>query len=177
MKTLKMALTALVLGGSVAMSGAARADDSREQGWRGDRASYCYDANDWRSRDPNYCPPGDGRRVDDRRYDDRRYDDRRYDDRRYDDRRYDDRRYDDRRYGDGRWGGRGDRIVQRQEFPTPYRARIVLVERVIWTPRGEDCVCTVSARGPDAGYVSHRQLRRIARNYCSPRSRIQIDRY
>lgn len=165
MKTLKMALTAIVLAGGAVMSGGALADDAKAQGWGGDRPGYCYDRNDWRSRDPNYCPIGDGR----------------YDDRRYDDRRYDDRRYDDRRYGDGRYGdrgyGRGERIVQRKEFPTGYRARIVLVERVVWNGRGQDCICSVTARGPDSEYVSGRQLRRIARSYCSPQSIIDIGRY
>ncbi|MBY0422685.1 MAG: hypothetical protein K2Q06_10315 [Parvularculaceae bacterium] len=111
---------------------------------------------------------------------DDRYGDRRGDDRRYDDRRYDDRRYDDGRYGgprDPRWGGGygGSRIVQQQRFPTRWRADIFLIERVEWRRGGEEWTCVVTARGPEAGYVPHRHLRRVARDYCSRRSQIFID--
>lgn len=178
MKTIKIMLAALALGGSAVMSAPAFAQGGISV--RIDaRPAYCPEDHDHRVHDARYYDyyPADrysrAGGYDDRRYDDRRYDDRRYDDRRYDDRRYDDRRYDDRRYG----GGRGDRIIQRQEFPTGYRARILLVERAVWNRGREDCICEVSARGPDAQYVSNRQLRRVARSYCSPRSQIFINRY
>lgn len=144
---------------------------------------FCPIDHDHRSHDPNYYDyyPGD-------RYSragpyipgggDGRYGDGRYGDGRYGDGRYGDGRYGDGRYGDGRYGGgygRGDRVVQRREFPTQYRARIVLLEQVQWTRRGEYLTCNVSARGPEAEYVRRRELRYVARNYCSPRSEIVID--
>jgi len=108
--------------------------------------------------------------VGDDRYDRRgrhdRYD--RYS--RYD--RYDRRhRYNDRRH---RYRGRDARRVNREVFDTRHRARIVLTEDVIRTRRGPRFVCNVTARGPEARYVSERRMRRIADRYCSHRARINI---
>lgn len=100
----------------------------------------------------------------------------RYD--RYDrrDRRYNDRRYNDRRYDGRRNGYRGDRgrIVHREVFNTRHRARIVLTEEVVRTRRGPRLICNIRVRGPEAGYVSNKRLRRIARNQCSSRARVNI---
>ena len=70
---------------------------------------------------------------------------------------------------------RGDRrVVYRDVFQTRYRARIVLVEEIVHRRRGSRLVCTVEARGPEAGYVSKRRLNRIANRNCSPRARIRV---
>ncbi|MEM9619435.1 MAG: hypothetical protein AAF936_15895 [Pseudomonadota bacterium] len=70
--------------------------------------------------------------------------------------------------------GRAGRIINREVFDTRYRARIVLVEEAVRTRRGPRLICTVQARGPEAGYVSGRRMHRIARNYCSPRARVRV---
>lgn len=81
-------------------------------------------------------------------------------------------RYDyGRRHG---YRGRSGRIINREVFDTRFRARIVLIEEAIRTRRGPRLVCTVEARGPEARYVSERRMRRIARNYCSPRANIRV---
>lgn len=72
-----------------------------------------------------------------------------------------------------RRGYRG-RLVNREVYDTRYRARIVLTEEVVRTRRGPRLVCTVAARGPEAGYVSKRRLKRIARRDCSHRARVRI---
>ena len=70
---------------------------------------------------------------------------------------------------------RGDRrVVYRDVFQTRYRARIVLIEEVVHRRKGSRLVCTVEARGPEAGYVSKRRLNRIANRNCSPRARIRV---
>ncbi len=100
----------------------------------------------------------------------------------YDDRRSNDRRYNDRRYARndnyrGKRNGyrdRDSRVVNRQVFDTRHRARIVLIEEVVRTKRGSRLVCTVEARGREAGYVPKRRLKRIANNNCSPRARVRI---
>lgn len=89
--------------------------------------------------------------------------------------RYD--RYDRRhRYNGRRNGYRGNdaRRVNREVFETRYRARIVLTEDVIHTRRGPRLVCNVTARGPEARYVSDRRMRRIADRNCSRRARINV---
>lgn len=180
MKTLKIILAVFALGAGAAVSAPASAGGGFSVRFDS-RPAFCHDDHDHRSHDANYYDyyPADrfsrAGNYDGKRYDDRRYDDRRYDDGRYDDRRYDDRRSGDRRYGDSY--GRGDRVTQRHEFPTRYKARIVLVEKLVWNGRFDDCICTVTAYGQDAGYISQRELRSVARNYCSPRARILIDRY
>lgn len=89
---------------------------------------------------------------------------------RYD--RYDRRhRYHDRRH---RYRGHDARRVNREVFETRHRARIVLTEDVIRTRRGPRFVCNVTARGPEARYVSERRMRRIADRYCSHRARVNI---
>ncbi len=102
-----------------------------------------------------------------RRYGDDRRAGHRYDDRR----RY--RRNNQRGKNHG-YRGRDGRIVNRQVFNTRYQARIVLVEEVVRTRKGPRLICTVKARGHEAGYVSKRRMRRIANNNCSPRARINV---
>ena len=83
----------------------------------------------------------------------------------------------DRYYRDDRYyRSRQDRrILHRQVFDTRYRARIVLIEEVVYTRRGNRrLVCTVRVRGPEADYVSRRRMNRIADRNCSPRARIRI---
>ena len=70
--------------------------------------------------------------------------------------------------------GRDGRIINREVFDTRYRARIVLVEEAVRTRRGPRLVCTVEARGPEAGYVSERRMHKIARNNCSQRARVRV---
>ena len=89
---------------------------------------------------------------------------------------YRDRRYRDRRYADRRGYRRGSRIINRQTYDTRYRARIVLVEEVFYSRRGERLVCTVSARGPESRYVPRKRLRRIARRGCSRYADVRIRR-
>ncbi len=92
---------------------------------------------------------------------------------RYD--RYD--RYDRRhRYYGRRNGYRGyeARRVNREVFNTRYRARIVLTEDIIRTRRGPRLVCNVTARGPEARYVSERRMWRVANRHCSRRARINV---
>lgn len=104
----------------------------------------------------------------------RRYrDDHHHADRRHNDRRYSDRRNNKRGKSHG-YRGRDGRIVNRQVFNTRYQARIVLIEEVVRTRRGPRLVCTVEARGREAGYVSKRRMRRIANNNCSRRARINV---
>lgn len=71
----------------------------------------------------------------------------------------------------------GRRGVKRQVFQTRFRARIVLTEQRVRTRRGPKRVCTVSARGPQARLVPKKRLRRIARNNCSKRAKIQISTF
>lgn len=80
------------------------------------------------------------------------------------------------RYNGRRNGYRGSeaRRVNREVFQTRYRARIVLTEDVVRTRRGPRLVCNVTARGPEARYVSDRRMRRIANRNCSRRARINI---
>lgn len=85
---------------------------------------------------------------------------------------YNDRRnYDGRRHG---YRGRSGRIVNKQTYPTRYRARIVLIEEIKHRRRGPRLVCTVEARGPEAHYVPTRRLHRIANRECSPRARVRV---
>lgn len=67
-----------------------------------------------------------------------------------------------------------NQVVSRRTFYTQYQAKIVLTEEVVRTRRGPSLICTVEAFGPQADYVSKGRLRRVARNNCSRRSRIQI---
>ncbi len=86
-------------------------------------------------------------------------------------------RYDRRDQYDGRRHGyRGDaaRQVHREVFDTRYRARIVLSEEVVRTRRGHQLVCNVSVQGPEARYVPDRRVRRIAKDNCSNRARINV---
>lgn len=170
-----------------AVAAPASADD---RGAYSARPAYCPEDHDHRSHDANYYDyyPADrysragpyvgvevGVRYGDGRYGDGRYGDGRYGDGRYGDGRYGGGRYGDGRYGDGRGGAWGrDRLLQRRDFATPYRARIVLVERVEWTRRGEYLTCNVFAVGPEADYVRNRELRRVARNFCSYGADIRI---
>lgn len=102
----------------------------------------------------------------------RRYgDDHRADHRDNDRRRYRRNKYRGKNHG---YRGRDGRTVNRQVFDTRYRARIVLVEEVVRTRHGPRLVCTVKARGQEAGYVSKRRMRRIANNNCSRRARINV---
>ena len=80
--------------------------------------------------------------------------------------RHYDRRYDRRR--------NARRVVYRDVFDTRYRARIVLTEEIVHRRKGTRLVCTVRARGPEAGYVSKRRIHRIADRHCSPRARIRV---
>ena len=71
-------------------------------------------------------------------------------------------------------------------FNTRYRATIVVTERTVHAKSKRNSrynaksrlnrVCTVEARGPEARYVSKRQLRRVAQHSCSKRSQIRIVR-
>ncbi|NOX93708.1 MAG: hypothetical protein GXP04_01025 [Alphaproteobacteria bacterium] len=87
--------------------------------------------------------------------------------------RYDRRNNQDygRRNG---YRGREGRVVNREVFDTRYRARIVLIEEVVRSRRGPRLVCTVQAKGPEAGYVSKRRMHRIANRVCSSSARIQV---
>lgn len=124
---------------------------------------------------PPLCPEDHDHRAHDANYYDYYAKDRYYAAGPYQPARGDGRYYGDGRYGYGRGGNWGrDRIIQRRDFPTPYRARIVLVEKVEWTRNGEYLTCNVFATGPDAEYVRNRDLRRVARNYCSRRADIRI---
>ena len=85
-----------------------------------------------------------------------------------------DYRRGDRYYRASDRGNRG-RVVRRETFDTRYRARIVLKEEVVRSRRGHRrLVCTVKARGPEAGYVSERRMYRIANRNCSPRARVRV---
>lgn len=92
---------------------------------------------------------------------------------RYDDREYRHRSYDRRRpsYKHRR---QNRRVVNRDTFDTRYRARIVLIEEVVYNRKGRRLVCTVQARGPEAHYVSKRRINRIADRNCSPRARVRV---
>lgn len=92
-------------------------------------------------------------------------------DRRYNDRRYNDRRYYDRGYARGRQDFGRSRIVRQRTFDTRGRARIILTEEEF---RRGYRICTVTARGPDARFVSPQRMRSIARNNCSRRADIRI---
>ncbi|MEM9168624.1 MAG: hypothetical protein AAGC56_03135 [Pseudomonadota bacterium] len=82
----------------------------------------------------------------------------------------------DRRRGfDNGFNARRRRTVNRLTLPTRFRARVVVREDVVLSRRGvRRLVCTVTPRGPEAGFVTNRRLRRVARNYCSPRARVRI---
>ena len=84
-----------------------------------------------------------------------------------------DRRGDPRYYDNG-YRARRDRVVSRQVLGTRFRARIVVKEEIRYRRRGSRLVCTVTPRGPEADYVPYRRLKRVARNYCSPRARVRI---
>lgn len=88
--------------------------------------------------------------------------------------RYD--RYDDRYDRGDRYDGRrgGSQVVRRESFDTRYRARIQLVEEVVYRRGDRDLVCTVSVNGPDARYIRDRDLRRVAYRYCSPRAQVRV---
>jgi hypothetical protein len=123
-----------------------------------------------------------GRRYRDGRHADRRYNNQRQSTRGHSNRGNNNQRHNDR--GNSRrnnqrgknhgYRGRDGRVVNRQVFDTRYQARIVLVEEVIRTRNGPRLVCTVKARGREAGHVSNRRMRRIANNNCSPRARINV---
>ena len=67
------------------------------------------------------------------------------------------------------------RIIRQETYSTKYRARILLTEEVRRGRKGKNrLVCTVSARGPEQGYVSKRRLNRIADRDCSRRARINV---
>ncbi len=87
---------------------------------------------------------------------------------------YSDSRYP-RRY-DNRYRRYGSDVVYRDVIPLRGRARVVVVEEVIYGRRRAHRVCTVSARGPDAYYVPDRRIRRIAYDRCSPSAEIRIRR-
>ena len=62
-------------------------------------------------------------------------------------------------------------------FPTRFsRTRIILTENFVRAHRGPQKLCTVSVRGPQARLVPKKRLRRVARNNCSRRAKIQISR-
>jgi hypothetical protein len=91
-----------------------------------------------------------------------------------DDRYYDRGYYRDRDRSYGRRYDR-DRVVRHETFDTRFRARVVLVEEIDYGRRGRGrLTCTVSARGPEAGYIRDRRLERIAHRYCSPHARIRV---
>jgi hypothetical protein len=74
----------------------------------------------------------------------------------------------------GGYGRSRSRVVNRESYPTRWHARIVLVEEVYRTRNGhEQLVCSVLAKGPEAYYVPHRRLKRVARRDCSRSARIQ----
>ena len=103
--------------------------------------------------------------------------DRRYDDRPKYTRKYD-RKYDrgyDRRYDRGHRGRRGSEVVYRRVLPARGRARIVVLEEIIYGRRKARRVCTVTPRGPESGYIPYRRLRRVAYNHCSRRARVIIN--
>lgn len=91
-------------------------------------------------------------------------------------------RYNDRDYRRGSYDRRHNynnrrqnrRVVNRDTFDTRYRARIVLIEEVVYRRKGPRLVCTVQARGPEARYVSKRRINRIAERNCSPRARVRV---
>ena len=78
---------------------------------------------------------------------------------------------------DRRNGYNGNRrgVLNRRVIDTRHRARIILTEEIVRTRRGARLVCNVSVRGPEARYVSNKRLRRVARNQCSSRARININ--
>ena len=158
-------LIALSLGAGVFFAAQASADR---------RPDYCAADHDHRSHSANYYDyyePDRYYRAGPYRSSSRANRSNRYD--RYD--RYDDYdRYDRGRYR-GRYGRRArSRVVHRETFPTRWRARITLVEEIYWTRSGrKQLVCSVLVRGPEADYVPHRRLRRIARRGCSRYARIQ----
>ncbi|MCB2097535.1 MAG: hypothetical protein AB7F91_05975 [Parvularculaceae bacterium] len=84
-------------------------------------------------------------------------------------------RYYDRPYYDRRGYRDAGRVVDRDIIRLRgYRAEAVLVEEVYYGRRGNDRVCTVTARGPDARYVPYGQLRQIAERRCSHRADIRV---
>ncbi|MCB2114403.1 MAG: hypothetical protein KDD85_12785 [Parvularculaceae bacterium] len=84
-------------------------------------------------------------------------------------------RYYDRRYYDRRGYRNAGRVINRDVYRIRgYRADAILVEEVYPGRRGRNRVCTVTARGPDARYVPHGQLRRIAARGCSRYADIRV---
>jgi len=157
MHTILKSVIALTLGAGVFFAAQASADH---------RPAYCAIDHDHRSHHANYYDYYDA----DRYYRAGPYRGSRRSDR-YDD--YDRYNRHDRRGRYGRYRARS-RVVNREHYPTRYRARITLVEEVYYTRSGrEQLVCSVVVRGPQASYVSHRRLRRIARRGCSRYARVQ----
>lgn len=82
-------------------------------------------------------------------------------------------RYSRRDYRNYRGRARS-RVVSRETFRTRWRARVVVVEEVYYTRSGrEQLVCSVVVKGPEAYYVPHRRLRRLANRNCSRYARVQ----
>ena len=163
MKTILKAVAAGVTG--LMILGAASASASH-------KPDYCSYDHDHRSHDANYYDYY----AHDRYYRAGPYRDSgvsfsiRVGDRDY----YDGRRYR-RDYDRGRYNGYRGRVVNREVFPTRYRARIILTEEIRRGRRGHPrLVCTVRARGPEAHYVSERRMYRIANRNCSHRARIRV---
>ncbi len=177
MRALKRLAAAFGFGVAALGFSVASADDHRDKGRYGDdydrgRPGRCDVDHDHRSHDARYYDYYPGDRYSRGDYDDGRGRDRdgdRWRDR-DDDRRWRDRDRDDYRYG----YDRRSRVVKRRSFDTRYRAQILLVEELFYAGYGQRLVCTVSARGPDARYISHGQLRRIAARNCSRRAEIRI---
>ena len=97
---------------------------------------------------------------------------------RHDHRSHDRNYYDyypaDNYYGERRRRRSRGQVVYRETFPTRFQARIVVIERAFYgRGGGRQLVCNVKVRGPEAGYVPRRRLRRIANNHCSPRAFVQ----
>lgn len=160
-------------------------DDDRRSDRRDDRRAD-YDRRDDRRRDgrrPDRCSVDHDHRTHQRDYYSYYPKDRYYNDDpefsvslNFGNRGYYDRggRYYDKPYYDRRGYRDGGRVIRRDRYNLRrYRADAILIEEVFGGRRGH-IVCTVTARGPDARYVSHGELRSIAARKCSRRSQIRV---
>lgn len=66
-------------------------------------------------------------------------------------------------------------IVKKRIINTKYRARIIVEEKIVYGRRNDRLVCTINVRGREAGYVSNRQLRRVANRNCSRRAIVRYN--
>lgn len=70
--------------------------------------------------------------------------------------------------------GASSRVLKKQTYDTRHRAKILLVEEVVYNKRRPNLVCTVKAVGPDARYVSNKRIKFIAKDKCSYNARINL---